>query len=803
MRIDLFHNKIIKDTATAEFERSVAEVLVPLIEAECPAADEILFYEDLAAEELERDGRWIYPLTVKVGAEARRVFISWSFDRDSEAFATRSPYSYVGADALDFAIEREVPRSVEALLVGRALDYDKNAIKINVRAATDDVMLLAGRYSQTFVDEMAKQLTAEISQTLSIEGLSGSTIELEMPFAPGTYMEHTSENVTYRRLLMVDGASRPRDFWVKWTRIGGGAAHTVSDHIDGLDVLFEIAEDVPHKIREKEYRFLCSTNPNTYQAAMGKRSVTEWRDLIKRAIRRGEIVRLESELVIAERAEEIHDAMAELLDKHGYAIPTDGTEEPISYDTSILDMARAALQKSEAHVAAGENDALDTADDLAAPAAELEAEDDGFIFGGLDFTDGKDGEEEESASASDAVAFGEGEEPEREAVAEESTQGLTVEDALVLDEPIAEDESIAEDEPPSDADSPEKTAREVEDLAPLTIDELLSRAEAADREDRLLIESETATEDAPDPTESREVEAPEQKIAEEAKEPNSDYEPEVVVAASEVYEGNSEDSKAAIRREIEAEVRLEYEAIARARAEAELQKILAETRMLREENERLARLAKEAKELKDRALSAELDAEERARASEEQLIREREAKAREEARERDRLAEAARIAVEEQRRKEEEERLAREREAAEAARLEAEAQALREAEEAERRLEEERYLREAEEAERRLAEERRLEEAARAEEFISRRAKIIFRNSTDSNIIPTIGRIVKDTVNAQGKQNVRIHMKAYNEDRNTVTLDVLKMPAAEEELLITIVKAIGNAGIGVTRITIE
>ena len=802
MRIDLFHNKIIKDTATAEFERSVAEVLVPLIEAECPAADEILFYEDLAAEELERDGRWIYPLTVKVGAEARRIFISWSFDRDSEAFATRSPYSYIGADALDFAIEREVPRSVEALLVGRALDYDKNAIKINVRAATDDVMLLAGRYSQTFVDEMAKQLTAEISQTLSIEGLSGSTIELEMPFAPGTYMEHTSENVTYRRLLMVDGASRPRDFWVKWTRIGGGAAHTVSDHIDGLDVLFEIAEDVPHKIREKEYRFLCSTNPNTYQAAMGKRGVTEWRDLIKRAIRRGEIVRLESELVIAERAEEVHDAMAELLDKHGYAIPTDGTEEPISYDTSILDMARAALQKSEAHVAAGENDAPKTADDLAEPAAELEAEDDGFIFGGLDFTDGKDSEEEEPASVADAVAFGEGEEPEREAVAEESTQGLTVEDALALDEPATEDEPIAEDkpatedEPVSDADSPEERAREVEDLAPLTIDELLSRAEAADREDRLLMESETATEDAPE-------EIAEEEKTEEAKEPNTDYEPEVVVAASEVYEGNSEDSKAAIRREIEAEVRLEYEAIARARAEAELQKILAETRMLREENERLARLAKEAKELKDRALSAELDAEERARASEEQLIREREAKAREEARERDRLAEAARIAVEEQRRKEEEERLAREREAAEAARLEAEAQALREAEEAERRLEEERYLREAEEAERRLAEERRLEEAARAEEFISRRAKIIFRNSTDSNIIPTIGRIVKDTVNAQGKQNVRIHMKAYNEDRNTVTLDVLKMPAAEEELLITIVKAIGNAGIGVTRITIE
>ena len=316
MRIELFHNKIVKDTMTESFERSVREVLVPLVEAEYPEADGILMYEDYIADGFAVGDTWYYPLTVECGEKSSTVWVSWRF-WDWE-FASRSPYSFVGDGLVNFALCESVPAEFEAALEGRAINYDRSAVNVNVRATVDDPLMLVGGYSQTFVDELAVQMTHEISRSMAIEGLGESSIELELVFAPGTYMEHTSENVTYRRLLLIDGVSRPRDFWVKWTRLGGGAAYTVSDHILSADVLFELGEDVPHKIREKEYRFLCSSNPTAYQSAMGKKSVTEWREPIKRAIRRGDIIKVESELVIAERAGEVHDKMAELLGNLGF-----------------------------------------------------------------------------------------------------------------------------------------------------------------------------------------------------------------------------------------------------------------------------------------------------------------------------------------------------------------------------------------------------------------------------------------------------------------------------------------------------
>ena len=239
--------------------------------------------------------------------------------------------------------------------------------------------------------------------------------------------------------------------------------------------------------------------------------------------------------------------------------------------------------------------------------------------------------------------------------------------------------------------------------------------------------------------------------------------------------------------------------MARAKAEAEIERLLAESRALKEENERLARAARSAEEMHAREVSDHLETSERARATEEQLRAELEAKERAEARERDRLAEAARIAVEEQRRKEldaRNEAIRLERERLEAERLEAERL------EAERLAEERR--REEEEA-KRLEAERLAEEARRAEEarFISKRAKIIFRRPTDQLIISRIREIVEETIIANGKQNVRIHMKAYQEDRDVINLDILRMPASEGELLVSIVKAIGNARIGVTKIILE
>lgn len=784
MKIDLFHNKIVKDTLGERFIESVREVLVPKVSEVYPEARGILMYEDYIADGFEADGFWYYPLTVRLDGESVRLWVRWPFG--GEGFASRSPYSYIGEEDLAFELAGFVPDEFEAAIEDRALDFDESAIRVNVRAAADDPLILAGRYSQTFVDELAAQMTHEIARVMSIEGLGTSTIELELVFAPGTYMEHTSESVTYRRLLLVDGASRPRDFWVKWTRTDSGSAYTVSDHISGDNILFELGEDVAHKIREKEYRFLCSSNPATYQSALGKKTVTEWRDLIKRAIRRGEIVKTESELVIAERAGEVHDKMAELLGNLGITAPSADTAQTTAEAdagfASLIDMARAALERSEAHVASEPQPEEEFG--LTAELADEPRAEDEFAIPGLELEDELFLDIDENPADAEPT--------NAEAIQPDAEDGESVCD---------ETEADAVNEPA--LCEPDAFPSEPEEL---TIDELIRRveeAEAKDAEDAAEEESEALyTPIADHADDAVTVETPEVITEEDEElEAEAEAEEETLEVEEETVEAEEEIrvDEDAIRREIEARVRLEYEAQARARAEAELEKLLEESRALREENERLARAAREAAELHKQALSDKLDAAERARATEDSLRRELEEKERREARERDRLAEAARIAVEEQRRLEAEEREAREREEAEReARLEAE-----------RAAEQERIRRENEEKEAREREEREAREREEAErirmenEFISKRARIIFRSATDPNVIARIREIIEETIRREGKQNVRIHMRAYQEDRDTINLDILKMPRAEQELLVAMVKAIGNARIGVTKIILE
>ena len=130
---------------------------------------------------------------------------------------------------------------------------------------------------------MARQLTVQIAEKMSVEGLAESGLGLTLEFAPVTFMEHNSENVTYRRLLFTDGASAPRDFWVKWINHRADTPFTVSDHTLSDEIEFLIGEGVHQKIREREYRHLVRTNIDKYQSAMGKRNITEWRDQIGRA----------------------------------------------------------------------------------------------------------------------------------------------------------------------------------------------------------------------------------------------------------------------------------------------------------------------------------------------------------------------------------------------------------------------------------------------------------------------------------------------------------------------------------------
>ena len=292
MIIDLVHNYIVKNTITDSFTESVEKNLLPALSAKYGAGlSGIQMYEDYIADAFYQRGEWYYPLTVITLSGPVTQWIKWRMKAGN--FKDGVPYAYVGAGLLDITLADDVPEEFSAKLVGRSRYYEGGAISVNVDTTVNDPTLLVGKYSQTFVDEMARQLTVKIEEAMSVKGIASSTLSLTLLFAPATYMEHTSENVTYRRLLISDKASAPRDFWVKWFREDGATAYTVSDNVRCENITFEIGEDAAQKIREKEYRFLISAGGDKYHNAMGRKNITEWRELVKRAIKRGELEKVE------------------------------------------------------------------------------------------------------------------------------------------------------------------------------------------------------------------------------------------------------------------------------------------------------------------------------------------------------------------------------------------------------------------------------------------------------------------------------------------------------------------------------
>ncbi len=334
---DLTHNKIIADTVTDAFIENVDSVLVPLVEGLFgDSAIALQMYEDYIADGFLKGGKWCYPFTVIKSDGAQTLWVSWSVDK--RRFKNGIPYAYIGNGAIDFAIMENVPEELSDKLAGRNISAPDGCMKVKLHTAAEDPLFLSGKYSQTFIDEMGKQLTEAISRAMSVKGLESSSLSLQMIFAPETYMEHTSENVTYRRLRIADKASAPRDFWIKWTRTNSAVAYSVSDHPVPETIKFELGEDVPQKVREKEYRFLLRTDDDRYHASMSRKNVTEWRELVKRALRRGEIekVELESEY----NNEDLTNALLSALPSNEAPVK----EEPV-LETADDAMLKEALQR--------------------------------------------------------------------------------------------------------------------------------------------------------------------------------------------------------------------------------------------------------------------------------------------------------------------------------------------------------------------------------------------------------------------------------------------------------------------------
>lgn len=786
MKIDLLHNKIVADTITPAFEVSVSDNLLPLLN-EIYSEGEIVgiqMYEDYIADNFSLDGYWYYPLTVITRSGYDTVWVKWALTEGD--FEDGIPYSYIGEGEVQFSLASDTPDEFAHALSGRALYCEDGLIRISVKSGTD-VVKLSGKYSQTFLDELARQITPAIEAAASVEGIADSPIELVMAFASNTYMDHISDNVTYRRLTMIDGASAPRDFWVKWTRLNGVVAYHASDHVWGDNIFFELGEDVAPRIIEKEYRYLL-TSTEKYHSAMSRSNVTAWRDLIKRAVKYGKITKIEREIELEPETLALEAELASLLGRAGISTPEKKAEPVVVNDFDGDDEFARAMRKAR-EVAEGRGDYE------AAPEPEWIEVEEPVVDSDLDVPE-KLYEPDDDGS------------PE------------------IVDEPVEETEEI--DEP----------AREIEEEMIEKIEEIDEDAAALNELTRLALEALAEAKKAPEAPKENESDMvfeilpiPEEVAEEIGAKPteesvgngdldapknveNGDLDVPVDEPVEEIPEAPVIDEES-IRAEIEAKIKLEYENRARIKAEEEIAKLRREQEKLRLENEALAARAEREKEalraenekLKEKARREALASEARdavRRAEEEKLRAQIENRLRHEARERERLAEAARMAIEEQRRieaeaaraaylreEEERERIANERRAAEEARIEEM-----------KRAELERIRREEEERQRAVRE--AMPEMGDGKyTYTNRNVRLIFRRSVDPNITTRIQEIMKASIEYYGKEKIYLKIRASIPDSQTVCLEFIHIPMEEMELLGNIIKILGNSGLGIAKAIIE
>ena len=89
-----------------------------------------------------------------------------------------------------FEICDEVPAGFEEKLFGRGVYFEGGCASFKIESVSADKTFLVGKYSQTFVDEMIRQISAEITSEFSLRTFEGSSVEIILAFAPSTYMEH-------------------------------------------------------------------------------------------------------------------------------------------------------------------------------------------------------------------------------------------------------------------------------------------------------------------------------------------------------------------------------------------------------------------------------------------------------------------------------------------------------------------------------------------------------------------------------------------------------------------------------------
>lgn len=628
-----------------------------------------------------------------------------------------------------------------------------DTVKLNITTAGGDLSLIEGRYSESFVEELARQLTAKLSSALGISGLAESTIEIDMVFSPESFMEHTSDGVTYRRLMMSAKGCAPRDLWVKWRGNDGEPLSCAMD-VTPDSIEFSLGEDVPHKVREREYRYLVHGNSDKYRTAMGKKNITEWRELVKRALKRGELTRTAGETEVSQHSEEVADKLADLLERFNINLPKEATDlnEPTD---DIAELAKAKLAGrgiGEEPSAPIVEEAPVTVPFFPEEEEEISEESEEEFLG--DFISSL----EISASAEPAPSFEEedAEEPCAEQKVSVPVSGPDIPVFTPAESVYTNTTPTAKEEP-----MPVRVASSDSDILRARLnEEVIARSEAEEK-----LAAVTAERDA--------IKA------------DLDYAKETVASLKDTYEKLIAELSAerdSLKRE------LELEASARQRekmlfAEAARQQKEESDRLIREREEELQRRAAEdARLAAEQAREAELLREEELRRTEVERI-ERDIKSRDEDKRTalERAQELSRAMEREAMLKMQSIGLADKRPAAPVS-----ASVTESAEE--------------------IAENTEARPAPIGPEnhpYTSIKAKLIFRHNVDPNVKSRLYEIISRALEYYKKEHVYIKLKASLPEPASVMLDFEQFPEGEDELLRGIVKLIGNSDLGVMKIIVE
>ena len=621
-------------------------------------------------------------------------------------------------------------------------------------------------------------------------------------------MEHTSENRTYRRLLMSAKGCAPRDFWIKWTRLDGDGAYSVKDDPVAENIRFEIGEDVPQKIREKEYRFLVYGNSDKYRVAMGRKNIVEWREIIKRAIKRGELEKAERIITEAAPAPEVKEEQP--------PEPSVKFSDPQLSDKLMEILAKCGMGADTSEVeevaeTPAENEEFDEAMRIARIAAGIDVSESGELtFGNI--PDSYELTETEEVEAEEVDVM-----PEQGHILDsfaEDVEFSSLTDA-VPSEPLeislfeVSEDTVAGGIP---EDNPFSKYLSMEDEVALSTeaeDELVEDVEASEPEEEDEAKPNAEIEvSEPDESEELSCEAENIDVEAEPEEEELTAEPEKEDSL-ELEEENSEplfadDIEQFIQQTIES---IEEEAPADENdktSEALMEQLRLEAERLRIREEELARREEELRRESERVAALILEAEEERSRLREERLKEEKQKDREKAL----YAEAARLAIEENQRKKQEMIAEEEAKAAERARLEI----MRAAEEERIRLEAQRAaevarieneLRQKVTAEN-IPDVQKVEpEQAQNYTYVSKIVKLMFRHRVDPHVTSRIHELITDALGYFHKEHVYMKVRASIPESSTVVLNFVKIPKEEMDLLIDIIKILGNSDLGISKIIME